>query len=154
MLDPGVLIPLSEYLTVGDLRRLGRALCLRNEDWPFEVVVVVAQRMLLKRVRAYDMRSLGVRMRQGGRCVECGVKSRRTPPVCGDCARDPTSPVAMSTRRDIVERAMLEQGGIRGLLRRIQTLRVAKRDAVGRLYYWRRDVDRHIFGKPARSPSR
>lgn len=140
---PGIILPLLEFLTLGEIFRLHRALAHANA-LPKDTIHVVAQRMQLKIVRpSFTLNTLSRRM-YAGRCVECGVRCACRPVVCAGCTRSETSFRSMVTRAEI--RSMRRE---RGLPRRRSIALVqlcinghVKRGRLGAFYYWRKDVER------------
>jgi hypothetical protein len=137
---PVVLAAVADWLSVGDLYRLRRALG-RAPAWPaHEVGALVAGRIRLqaRRGAACTLEALAERVRGTHRCVECGAPSRRIVRVCEACACDPRSFRAMCTRAEA--RALARaRGAPRGFERKLCALPVARR--TWRLYHWRRDVE-------------
>lgn len=129
---------LADHLSVGDLVRLKRALG-PNTEYPRDVEALLTSRIGLKRHQSIEQ--ISARIRTGSRCVECGILTRRRPRVCDVCAKDPSTPVCMDTRRTVLERYKGRKG-----IRRIVTseLRIVKRGRTGCLYYWRSEVETHL----------
>lgn len=142
---PVVLHLVTRHLRLADAFRLRRALGAQADTlWLDDVPYQFARDMGLSgRAWHHSMPSLGARMaRTKHRCVECGVRCRRVPPVCESCASDPTSSVAMCTR---VEARAWHRTLPRRVARfeeRLVRLPVAKRGPRPgrRRYHWRRDV--------------
>jgi hypothetical protein len=139
---PVVLAAVADWLSVGDLYRLRRALG-QAPTWPaHEIGALVASRLRLRARRgaACTLEALAERVRTTHRCVECGVPSRRLVRVCEACARDPRSFRAMCTRAEARALARAHDGRApRGFERKLCALPVARR--TWRLYHWRRDVE-------------
>ena len=137
-----VLPMVCEHLTVADVFRLGRALCMRDE-WPDDVPALLSQRMRL-RTPVTDMHALCAKMRTTRRCTECGVPMRRprAVPACTQCTADPRSFVALCTRADI-HRAY-PHITLHAVRARVPLVMYGVR---GRCYYRARDV-RRILGAP------
>lgn len=150
---PGILCPLLEFLTVGEMFRLSRALG-KVDSLPSDVVYVVARHMGLQMRSTFTMATLSRRM-QAGRCVECGMRCACRPVVCATCRMSDTSFRSMVTRADI--RRMLAQRGVRRRsepLVKLWTHGIVKRGRLGTYYYWRKDVEVVLDPKLARQTER
>lgn len=144
-MDAVVLQLVCEHLRLADAFRLRIALG-RHADtlWLDDVPGGLCARMGLQRQQS--MPSLSRHMQATRRrCIECGIVTACKPKVCHECAKDPTSSVAMLSRLDIRKRqqALPKAQRVRGLERilREQILRPAKMGRAHRLFYWKRDVD-------------
>jgi hypothetical protein len=143
---PDIVAPLVQWLTIGDVFRLRRALGkdMRNA-WTIDVRAMLTRRVGLRvnaGRRIPSIAELGTLVQLTRRCVECGVRTRCKLRVCLACIADPLTPVALITRQSL--RDWCKTHGIRDCLVRshlsIGTFRVVKKDRVGRHYYWRRDA--------------
>jgi hypothetical protein len=136
--DPAILLPLVDFLSVGDMFRLRRAV---GEVTP-EVADVVARRMDLALPCRHSLAALSRRL-AAGRCVECGRRCRAQPAVCGCCRVDPTSPFAMMTRMQVRRYISRSRPSPRrhAHLFRLWVYGVVKVGREGAFYYWRRDVE-------------
>ena len=142
---PEVLGVLAEYLSLGAIFRLDRALG-RTPAWPPDVPALVATRMSLAQPRRHkDMDPLRRRMSEHARrCAECGAPTRRVIRVCDRCRDDEDGWRTIWTRVDIVKYAR-RCNDMRNLRRRIAALPVIGLGP-GRCYlYWKRDVLSEAF---------
>jgi hypothetical protein len=139
--EPAIICPLLPFLSVGDIYRLHRAIGKGN-FLPPDTIHEVAARMSLKMRQCYTLNSLSRRM-ESGRCVECGVRCRSKPSVCGTCSAFPNSFIAMVTRADI--RLMIGQKGPwrrrHPRLVQLWSHGIVKRGRLGAYYYWRKEVE-------------
>lgn len=144
--EPGVVEPLLRLLNLGDIFRLNEALC---DGLSCIAVLEVVRAMSLKPRRNHTLRTLSVRM-QSGRCVGCGIRCRCRPSICAECGAGSHPSVAMVTRLEIRSMINHRLQGLQGVLRRralrpinehLRRINIAKRGQMGRLYYWRCDVE-------------
>lgn len=142
--DDGVLMILVEFLSVGDIfrlrRALGRQFCMM--DWSMDVRALISRRLCLSlKRRLRSVRDLGSSVARTRRCVECGMPTGCVPRVCSQCANDVNSPVALCTRRQIHDWCIATRQPYATIVFRLRRhVRVVRRGCNGRLYYWRSDV--------------
>jgi hypothetical protein len=140
MFSTAIVHPLLEFLSVGDIFRLHRALGKHNYMSADKVILSeVVHRMSLKPRPSHTFTSLSHRM-LSRRCFECGVRCRLTPAVCGMCSASSKCFRAMVTRADIRLMIGRAPGKRDTLLYRVWKDCIVKRGRNKAFYYWRRQV--------------
>lgn len=122
----------ASYVCIRDVFVLRMALG-RDDTWMNDDVArMLCQKMGLRHTRVVS--DLVLRMRI--RCWDCGVPTRRVPRLCAHCTKR-----WMLTRSQINWINTARPQPLRNIREHIRSRLVpCKRDRVGRLYYWRRDV--------------
>lgn len=136
---PVVLESLSDYLTLGELGRLRRALGTDRFDACPHLGHLAMRRIRLIRP-APNFQSLSrVMTSSKHRCRECGCATHRQIRVCNSCANEKNGYFQLVSRREILARWRNVRAG---LVRRIyENVRPATRRSTGELLYWRGTMD-------------
>jgi len=132
---PGVVVCLSEYMSIGLIFRIRIALGRRATGWPEEVRLMVCERLGLCPKHKWS----ALHRKMASRCVECGERTRCNPRVCTTCVLDYTHPYAMLTRSDIRDRWKGKRKGLDRIIQR--ELSPVKRTRTGAFMYWLRRVE-------------
>jgi hypothetical protein len=138
---------LLESLTVSDVARLSRALCLRPPAWTPDMHALVVGKVRLRRRRATPMRDLAGPQHWKGRCRECGLPHRPAEgafAVCRRCYGDPRAYYRLVTRseaRAVWGRSVKSANHLEALLCGLEHV---KRTPTGAFLYHECDVARVV----------
>lgn len=130
---------LADYLTLGELFRLRRAIGTRAFDEVPHVADLAVRRLGLVRM-APTLRNVALCMATSRhRCRECGARTQRAVRVCHACAEQKNGYFELISRRGMA----LRWHGVRaGAIRRAYAhLSPASVRATGEFLYWRAVVD-------------
>jgi len=132
-----ILEVLADYLTLGELFRLRRAIGTRAFDDVPHVADLAVRRLGLVRM-APTLRNVALCMTKH-RCRECGARTQRAVLVCHSCADQKNGYFELISRRGMA----LRWRGVRaGTIRRAYSrLSPSSVRATGEFLYWRAAVD-------------
>jgi len=133
---------LIDFLSVGDVFRLARALCMGREYNDAEVAACISRRMEYKKLTALTLVQLSERMWNRGRCWECGIKTSRLVRICEVCGVGDCLYAALRDRDYIYDCNEARRIPFKNLRNVIRTrLKRAARRSTGKHLFWKRDVD-------------
>lgn len=139
--EPQVIVPLSQYLTMGCLFRLRRALPKGSldEDTLLQLLKTKISNKSFQRMHTASEWSAKLSI-IANRCRECGQITQCNLRVCRHCSRDVGGYYAMVTRRNVHDRYSHTHPSQTQRLRMMSALKVAKYSQVGAYLYWERDM--------------
>ena len=136
---PVILECVSDFLTLGELCRLRRALGMQRFDACPNLGHLALRRMNLVRIPADFSSVCRVMTSSKHRCRECGRTTRRMIRVCEACARQKNGFFQLISRREMFVRWRNVRGE---LVRRVyKSMTPTTRRSTGEFLYWRANVD-------------